>query len=180
MFILISTLISWNLLHNFVFFGSGDIEKQLSSEFGEILFMVIASTSFVLGQYITLRLVNQVVKDIVKASPLSRFFKLMYGAIRVIQYTTAAILTVMILEMILSSHYNVVLLVAALSINFALLAVISGVMSFKFFSWFKINKSITVLLYGVAFSLFVLFGLLVSIMFSNIILSETKDNNVSL
>jgi hypothetical protein len=78
MLILISTLISGNLLHNFVFFGSGDIEKQLSSDFEEILFMVIASTSFVLGQYITLRLVNQVVKDIVKASPLSRFFKLMY------------------------------------------------------------------------------------------------------
>ena len=59
----------------------------------------------------------------------------------------------MILQLILTSHYYVGLLIAAISISFTLAAIILGLLSYRFLSWYKSsNKNITVLLYGLTFA----------------------------
>jgi len=56
----------------------------------------------------------------------------------------------MILQLVLTSHYYVGLLIATTAISFTLAAIILGLLSYRFLSWYKSsNKNITVLLYGI-------------------------------
>jgi hypothetical protein len=67
---------------------------------------------------------------------------------------SGGIIALVILQLILTSHYYVGLLIAAISISFTLAAIILGLLSYRFLSWYKSssNKNITVLLYGLTFA----------------------------
>ena len=59
----------------------------------------------------------------------------------------------MILQLILTSPYDVGLLIATVAISFTLAAIILGLLRDRFLSWYRSsNKNITVLLYGIAFA----------------------------
>jgi len=144
MMILISLLVAGNVLHNFGFIGGGTIQQGLSSTGGVALFLSLVAATYIVGQYILLGFVKRVARDIRDTGSLSSYFFSMYRAMRIIQYITAGILALMGVQMLLTSHYHVGLLVAAMSINFALLCVLAAVMSYRLFSWFKLNRNIIV------------------------------------
>lgn len=148
MSILIFTLIVDNLLYALLFGGAQ--AKVLTSSFGISLFIIVVVVSYASALYLLSRFV----------SPIHRLFKThssrfnwIYKTLLIAQYASGGIIALVILQLILTSHYYVGLLIAAISISFTLAAIILGLLSYRFLSWYKSsNKNITVLLYGLTFA----------------------------
>jgi MFS family permease len=178
MFVLIATLIAGNILHQFGFFGGIDIENILSSPFGAYIFTSMVFVSFLIGQFLFMRFAKKFAEDKIVSS-LPHYFDFVFKAVRIVQCVSAVIFTVMLFQMLIASQYSIVLLVVAISINFAFMSLISGMVSYRFFSWLKLNRSITVSIFGISFALFALFGILVSVLFSYVLLTETTPSDVA-
>lgn len=148
MSILIFTLIVDNLLYALLFGGAQ--AKVLTSSFGISLFIIVVVVSYASALYLLSRFVF----------PIHRLFKThssrfnwIYKTLLIAQYASGGIIALVILQLILTSHYYVGLLIAAISISFTLAAIILGLLSYRFLSWYKSsNKNITVLLYGLTFA----------------------------
>jgi hypothetical protein len=148
MSILISTLIVDNLLYAFLFGGS--LVKQLSSSFGILLFIIIVAVSYGSALYLLSRFISPLHRQI---KTYSLRFNWLYKTIVIAQYTLGVVIAIIILELILTSHYYVGLLIAATAISFTLSAIIMAISTYRFLSWYKAsNKNATVLLYGVTFA----------------------------
>ena len=83
----------------------------------------------------------------------------------------------MILQLVLTSHYYVGLLIATTAISFTLAAIILGLLSYRFLSWYKSsNKNITVLLYGITFAVTAIgIGVIVAVNGSVILLENPSQ-----
>jgi hypothetical protein len=68
----------------------------------------------------------------------------------IIQYVLAAVIVFFIVEMVLTSSYNVVVLATAIGISYTLSIILLVLLSKRFFSWFKSNRNSVVLLYGLS------------------------------
>lgn len=171
MSILIFTLIVDNLLYALLFGGAQ--AKVLTSSFGISLFIIVVVVSYASALYLLSRFV----------SPIHRLFKThssrfnwIYKTLLIAQYASGGIIALVILQLILTSHYYVGLLIAAISISFTLAAIILGLLSYRFLSWYKSsNKNITVLLYGLTFAVTAIgIGVIVAVN-SSLILSENPS-----
>lgn len=80
---------------------------------------------------------------------MGKEFNLVHRSVTVGQYILTAILVFVILQMVLISSYSVITLVAVTSVSCVLSIVMLGLLSQKFFSWFKTRKEKVILLYGV-------------------------------
>jgi hypothetical protein len=148
MSILIFTLIVDNLLYAFLFGGAQ--AKVLTSSFGTSLFILVVAVSYAAALYLLSRFVSPMHRQIKTHS--SRF-NWIYKTLLISQYVSAGIIAFMILQLILTSHYYVGLLIVTIAISFTLAAIIMGLLSYRFLSWYKSsNKNITVLLYGITFA----------------------------
>ena len=147
MSILIFTLIVDNLLYAFLFGGAQ--AKVLTSSFGTSLFILVVAVSYTSALYLLSRFVSPIHRQIKTHS--SRF-NWIYKTLLISQYASAGIIALMILQLLLTSHYYVGLLIAT-AISFTLAAIILGLLSYRFLSWYKSsNKNIAVLLYGLTFA----------------------------
>ncbi|MGB8023581.1 MAG: hypothetical protein WCF06_04600, partial [Nitrososphaeraceae archaeon] len=171
MSILIFTLIVDNLLYALLFGGAQ--AKVLTSSFGISLFIIVVVVSYASALYLLSRFV----------SPIHRLFKThssrfnwIYKTLLIAQYASGGIIALVILQLILTSHYYVGLLIATISISFTLAAIILGLLSYRFLSWYKSsNKNITVLLYGLTFAVTAIgIGVIVAVN-SSVILSENPS-----
>ena len=170
MSILIFTLIVDNLFYALLFGGA---QEGRTSSFGISLFIIVVVVSYASALYLLSRFV----------SPIHRLFKThssrfnwIYKTLLIAQYASGGIIALVILQLILTSHYYVGLLIAAISISFTLAAIILGLLSYRFLSWYKSsNKNITVLLYGLTFAVTAIgIGVIVAVNRS-VILSENPS-----
>ncbi len=172
MSILIFTLIADNLLYAFLFGGAQ--AKVLTSSIGISLFILVVAVSYASALYLLSRFVSPVHRQIKTHS--SRF-NWIYKTLLISQYASAGIIAFMILQLILTSHYYVGLLIATTAISFTLAAIILGLLSHRFLSWYKSsNKNITVLLYGITFAVTAIgFGVIVAVNGSVILLENPSQ-----
>jgi hypothetical protein len=77
----------------------------------------------------------------------------MYEAVRIIFYLTAVVLAIIIFQMATTSHYNVLLSLAAMASSTILAAIIMAILSYRFLSWFISKHDFSILLYGLAFAI---------------------------
>jgi hypothetical protein len=122
------------------------------SQAGMALFVAIAAASIFTQLYI-IRMVSA--KNRHKESRHYHFGRFQIAA-RIVQYVLAAIMITVILQIVFTAQYYTDLLIAALAISYGLVIALSSVLAYKFFSWFRINKSPVVLLYGLAAALIVI------------------------
>ncbi len=172
MSILIFTLIVDNLLYAFLFGGAQ--AKVLTSSFGISLFILVVAVSYASALYLLSRFVSPIHRQIKTHS--SRF-NWIYKTLLISQYASAGIIAFMILQLTLTSHYYVGLLIATIAISFTLAAIILGLLSYRFLSWYKSsNKNITVLLYGITFAVTAIgIGVIVAVNGSVILLENPSQ-----
>ena len=172
MSILIFTLIADNLLYAFLFGGAQ--AKVLTSSIGISLFILVVAVSYASALYLLSRFVSPVHRQIKTHS--SRF-NWIYKTLLISQYASAGIIAFMILQLILTSHYYVGLLIATTAISFTLATIILGLLSHRFLSWYKSsNKNITVLLYGITFAVTAIgIGVIVAVNGSVILLENPSQ-----
>src|SRR5439155_21533023 len=132
------SLIVDNLLYIFLFGGA--VVRELDSVFGIFLFMIIVAVSYGSALYLLSRYISPLHREIKTHS--SRF-NWLYKTLVMAQYTSGGIIAFMILQLILTSHYYVGLLVAATAISFTLSVIIMALSSYRFLSWYKSsNKNV--------------------------------------
>ena len=71
-------------------------------------------------------------------------------AITISQYVLFAILVSVILQMVFTSSYHIFSLIAIIFISYGLSFVLLAFLAKRFFSWFKSNRNVIVLVYGLA------------------------------
>jgi hypothetical protein len=145
-------LISAMTISNFLYYFLLDdiFTEQLSSPLGVVLFVMLAVLSYGAGHYILIHTLSQTDRDI---GNKSRFFRLVYNAVRIAFYATAVIVTLIIVQIALTSQYYVGMSVAVMAISFLLGSGTYVLLSYKFFMWYSSMHNGTTLLYGVAFAI---------------------------
>src|SRR5215212_843220 len=69
----------------------------------------------------------------------------------IVQYVLIAIIVFIILQIFVNSYYYTSMLILSSSISYAIATIIMMILAVEFFSWYRSNKNIILLLYGVAF-----------------------------
>ncbi len=169
MSILICAIILDNLLYASLFGGS--LVKQLTSSFGILLFIIIVAVSYGSALYLLSRFISPLHRQI---KTYSTRFNWLYNTIVMAQYTSGVLIAIIILELILASHYYIGLLITTTAISFTLSAIIMAIASYRFLSWYKSsNKNATVLLYGVTFAVTAIgLGVIIAVNSSVILLEK--------
>jgi hypothetical protein len=78
------------------------------------------------------------------------YLLIQHTIVRFTQYLLIGILTLAIVQMVLSSRYNIYILLATVGISYTLGTVLMVILAKRFFSWFKSNRSSVVFLYGLS------------------------------
>jgi len=125
-----------------------DLTLKSTSNWTPVLFAIIAGISLV-GQNVILRFIKQKVDEGTVAQKSLRL-NLLYKASITVHYVLAAILVYVILQMFITSSYNVVLLITGVTISYVLAIIMMTVLCHGFFSWFKLNKTYVISLYGIS------------------------------
>jgi hypothetical protein len=101
-----------------------------------------------IGQYFILELVKRKSKDIrVK----SVYLRSLSTIVTITQYVLIVILGLLVLQMLLTSHYYTAILNRSSAITYALAAFVMGILTLKFFLWYNTNRrNFVVLLYGIS------------------------------
>ncbi len=123
------------------------ITSQSTSTWRTTVFIIISATCAIL-QYIILRFVKQKNNEIGTKEKLH--LNTIHKIVTIVQYTLTTILVFVILQIFLGQYYNVAMLTAAVTISYMLTVIMMGILSQRFFSWFKSNRSSVVLLYGLS------------------------------
>jgi hypothetical protein len=122
------------------------VSNQTVTVWGISVFIAISAV-YIVGQYIILGMVKAKNKE---DKVTSHHIKTLNIAVTIAQYVLTAIMIFVILQIIVTSHYYTNLLSAATAISYGLVVYLLGMLAYRFFSWFKIGKSVVVLLYGLA------------------------------
>ncbi len=146
------------------------IIPQTVSFWGVALFVTISSV-YVAGQYLLLQMVKSKIRQS-KFKPAH--IDITEKFVTAIQYILAAITITAVVEVLAMAAYHTYLLIVATTISYGLAISLMGMLAWRLFSWFKINKSLVVLLYGLAASAIIVNGV-ASIFFFDIVLLEKTD-----
>jgi hypothetical protein len=146
------------------------VVPQIVSFWGIALFVTISAV-YVAGQYLMLQMVKSKIRQ-------SKFKPAHIGItekfVTAIQYILAAITITAVVEVLGMAAYHTDLLIVATTISYGLAIILMGMLAWRLFSWFKINKSLVVLLYGLAASAIII-NAVASIFFFDIVLLEKAD-----
>jgi hypothetical protein len=122
------------------------VSKQAVTFWGITLFIVISAV-YTAGQYLILGMIK--VKN--KESKIQSLYgRTLDKTVIIVQYVLTAIMIFVVLQVVVTSHYYTSLLIAATTISYGLAIFLMSLLAYRFFSWLKINKSLVVVLYGLA------------------------------
>lgn len=91
-----------------------------------------------------------------------------------IQYILAAITIAVVIEILARKAYHTDLLMVSATISYILVIILMGILAWRLFSWFRINKSLVVLLYRLAASTTII-NSVGTILFTDIVLVGKAD-----
>lgn len=120
------------------------ISQELISLWRMIIFAII-STVFIAGQYLILAHIKSRNLMVAKIVPhIHTIHRIVTG----VQYTLVAILVVAVFQIVVGSSYSLSLITAATLISYTLAILLLGLLSHRFFSWFKTKGSYIIFFYG--------------------------------
>ena len=132
------------------------IPEQISSRGGVFAFIVIAAI-FAITQYFILDYVKQSNKE--TRERVSKLLTLHTG-VSVVQYILAAVIALVILQILLTQQYSTVSLYIVHAISYGLWIVILSLLAFAFFFWYvSSNNNLIVLIFVLAMIAYVVNGI---------------------
>lgn len=146
-FIVVSIVITAILLEISIIRIS-DLTLKSTSSLSVGLFAIIAGISLA-GQNLILRFIKQKV-DKSTAAQKSLRLNSIYKVAVTVHYILAAVLVFVILQMLITSRYDVVLLSTAITISYVFAIIMMAILCHRFFSWFRSNKNYVIFLYGLS------------------------------
>jgi hypothetical protein len=122
------------------------VSKDIITFWGIALFIVIAAI-YIGGQYIILEMIKAKNRERNIKAP---FIDAVNKAVTIAQYSLAAIMLFVVIQIVVTSTYYTNLLSASTAISYGLAIFLMSILTYRLFSWFKLNKSLVVLMYGLA------------------------------
>jgi hypothetical protein len=120
---------------------------------GIATFTIIAGI-FILGQF--------VIPDMIKAKNSDSTYylhqpnaKKLEKIVTITEYVLVAIMVLIVLQMLATSYYYTNLLTIAVAVSYGLAAFLLGLLAYRLFSWYWINKSLLILIYALAYCIVV-------------------------
>jgi hypothetical protein len=141
------------------------IVKQIVSVWGIVLFVILAAV-YAIGQFYILQMAKAKNRQIVSKA---RSIQTLGRIVTVVQYVLLAIIISVVLQILLLSYYYTGLLAISAAISYGLTVLLMGFLAYRLFSWLKLNRSLAVLLYGLAATM-VTVNAIDSIIFFDVIL----------
>jgi hypothetical protein len=111
------------------------------------LFIAI-SAIYGIGQYFILRTVKATIGQ--GEAKIWTHVTLIRNAVTITQYVLIAIMASIVLQIIINSGYYTSLLAIGATISYGLAAILTGLLAYWFLSWFRRNRALVVLMYGLA------------------------------
>jgi hypothetical protein len=111
------------------------------------IFLVIG-VIYVIAQFLILEFIKNKIKEIRIKKQL--YLTTLNQGVRIAQTVLSAVFVYVLIQMVVMSQYDVVVLTIATGISYTLAVVILGILALRFFSWFKSNRSYVVLSYGLS------------------------------
>jgi hypothetical protein len=144
MFIIITVLIT-----DTSFSKTEDLIGKKESLGWRIIAFAFIVTIYIVGQHFVLGFVKQ--KRIDKIiTPKEVRLNTIHKIVTLVQYALVTLLVLVLLQILATSHYSTVMLIAITSISYILAIAMLGLLAQKFFSWYKSNRNSVVLLYGIS------------------------------
>lgn len=139
-FVLIAALLIDSLLSDVSTF----VNEYLSESIRVILFSTIVGVAVVAGSYVIRKDTNQVKHEL---GSRNNILPLISDSVAVVQYVIVGLLVLITLQIIFTSAYFIIFLIAALMLSWIVAVGLMGLMSFKFIQWYRSEKSTLILLY---------------------------------
>jgi|SRR5919106_24576 hypothetical protein len=171
-FIIVSIIIIALLLDTSVIRLS-DLTLKSTSNWTLILFAFISAISLA-GQNLILRFIKHNIEESTLAQKNLRLNSIYKVALSV-HYVLAAILVFVILQMLTTSRYDVVLLTTAITISYIFAIAMMGILSHRFFSWFRLNKSYVIFLYGLSSGMLLVNACVTLLLVNSILLARPPE-----
>lgn len=150
-----------------------DLTLKSTSNWTLSLFAFISALSLA-GQNLILRFIKHNIEESTAAHKNLRLNSIYKVAITV-HYVLAAILVSVILQMLITSRYDVVLLTTAITISYVFAIAMMGILSHRFFSWFRLNKSYVIFLYGLSSGMLVVNACVTLLLVNSILLARPPE-----
>ena len=121
-----------------------DVMKDFAVSFWGVAIFIIVATICGFGQYFVIASVRAKNREIkIKKANLSK----LEIAVSVVQYLLIALSVFLVLQIILDSQYYRFLLILGTAISYGLAPCLMGILGYLLLSWFRIKKTLVVLLY---------------------------------
>jgi len=150
---LVALLALANIAYTFLF--SRVMMQELSSGWGELLFIVNTVAAHAAAPYLLFRFIKQLSKSFTMkyvpntTSPYTHtYFKKMYLTLVLAEFTIIGIFLAIIFQIAFSSSYHIGLLIPIMAISFILATVIMSLLCYRLFQWYRITRNLPLLLYG--------------------------------
>lgn len=133
-----------------------------------IVFLVVGSI-YTVGQYVILLFVKKKSNEVITKPELH--LHLIYKVITIVQSALTVLFVSLIVEIIVTSHYDTFILSMATGISYTLSIIMIGLLAQRFFSWFKTNRNSVVFFYGLSSGILAI-NAAFSIAFVDLVLSD--------
>ena len=135
------------------------IPEQLSSSTGISIFIIIAAI-FVISQHLILAYIKQSNKENRDRAPHLHLHLLQAG-VSISQYVLAALVVLVILQILIMREYNIITLYITYAISYGLWIVTLSLLVRAFFSWYRFsNKDVLVLILALSMIAYVINGII--------------------
>jgi hypothetical protein len=152
---------------------TSDLTLKSSASWPLVLFAIVSCGSLT-GQNLLLRFLKH---NIDKSVPPQKSLRLnsLSKVATIVHYALAAIVVFVILQMLITSRYDVVWLVTALTISYIFAVSMMILLAHRFFSWFRLNKNYAIFLYGLSSALIMVNACIGLWLVNSILLDKPRD-----
>ena len=140
-----------------------DLLWEFTVSFWGVVFFFGISIVYAFGQYFIMGMVKSKNKE---KEIRKNQFNTLERILTIVQYILLAILVLVNLQIILNAQYSIVLLELGVAISYGFAVIVMGLLLYSLFSWFRVNRSIVVLLYGLGAFMISIYIISVAIIFT--------------
>lgn len=126
-------------------YGIG-LNLYMSSIPAKILIFIVLTLSGLLCQYVIIQYIKN--KTTNSKISITLHLQVLHRVFSIFQYSLAGISVFVVLQIIIENYYSTILLIAITSFSYILALVMLGILTIRFFSWFKLYRNSVTLSYG--------------------------------
>jgi hypothetical protein len=125
-----------------------ELIRSPSTSVWKILVFIIIGVTYAIGQFLILGFVKPKSEEIKRTGTL--YLKYIDKIVTIVQYILTSFFVIVLSQILTTSYYDTLILTLAIATSYTLSISLMGLLAQHFFSWFRSNRHLVVLLYGLS------------------------------